>query len=323
MRLRKLESPLRKTPLRTKLLQGLCVIVLALFVVPAALGLTLSGALVAGIQQERDQLDAPAREALQAVGMKQYAQCHYALLTGPDTAAFHISKYDNRVDHTDLCAALMEDAAATAGWTVAPVTAAEYAAQIPQAMAFLLPDANLVFDASYHKDSTRAFFDQETGLMVHFGPDRAAPAKQLRLDGVSVPTDGFLYGMDTHGGFLGDGQTYWAFAVPEESRSALEADLAAHGDWHVGSVPQAEYVRLHESCLYEVPALFPHPEIVFDRWYYADDFARQYKDADIPRRNSECFPAVMQETGAGSSGNWTVGFYDEDTGLFLWYEFDS
>ncbi len=318
MRLRKLESPLKR------ILQVVCITLLAVIIVPPLLGLGLGTLLVAGISHEQDQLHAPAREALRAVGMGTYAKYHYYyVLTGPDTAAFHLSMYDNHTDHTDLRAALMADAAATDDWTVAPVTAAEYAAQIPPEMAFLLPDANLVFDASYHKDSTRAFFDQETGLMVYFGPDRAAPAKQLRLGGVSVPTDGFLYGMDTHGGFLGDGQTYWAFAVPEESRSALEADLAAHGDWHVGSVPQAEYVRLHESCFYEVPALFPHPEIVFDRWYYADDFARQYKDADIPRKNSECFPAVMQETGAGRTLNWSVGFYDEDTGLFLWYEFDS
>ncbi len=324
MRLKRTESPLTAAPRRTKILRALCAMALALFVVPPLLGLALGGVLVAGISHEQDQLHAPAREALKAVGLGSYAKYHYYYtLTGPDAAAFHLSKYDNHADHTDLRAALMADAAVTEGWTVAPVTAAEYAAQIPLEMAFLLPDANLVFDASYRADDKAAFFDQETGLMVYFGPERTAKAKQLRLSGISVPTGGFQYGMDTHGGFLGDGQTYWAFVVPEDSRAALEADLAAHGDWHVGSIPQSEYARLHESCFYEVPALFPGAEIVFDRWYYVDDFARQYKDADIPRKNGECFPAAMQEIGAGSSGNWTVAFYDAETGLFIWYEFDS
>ncbi len=317
MRLRKLESPLRKTPLRTKFLQGLCVIVLALFVVPAVLGLTLGGALVAGIQQERDQLDAPAREALQAVGMKQYAQCHYALLTGPDTAAFHLSKYDNRVDHTDLCAALMEDAAATAGWTVAPVTAEEYAAQIPPEMVFLLPDANLVFDASYHNGSTRAFFDQETGLMVYISPTAAPEPITFSHGGLTIPTGGWVYRMDTR--ILGDGEIFWAFIVPEEERPALEATLDAHADWHAGSIPQAEYVRLFEAITPPLPALYPAAEVVFDRWHYAN-----YDSNDVSYyRYANFFPTVMQEIGAGRTLNWSVGFYDEDTGLFIFYEFDS
>ncbi len=312
----RIESPLKR------ILQVVCITLLVVLAGPPLLGLGLGALLVSGWEHESDQRIAPAREVLQDVGMESYMGSYY-VLTGPDTAIFHLSKYDNHVDHTDLRAALIADAATTAGWTVAPVTVEEYAALLPLERTFLLPKEGLVFDASYHAENGSAFFDQETGLIVYSGSEKTGQTKRLRLDGVSVPTGAFRYGMETHGGFHGDGQTYWAFIVPEESRAVLKAALSAHEYWHTGNIPQTEYARLHESCFYEMPGLFPDPSVVFDRWYYADDYARQYPDEEVQRRSSECFPSVMQEIGAGRTLNWSVGFYDENTGLFIWYEYDS
>ena len=43
-------------------------------------------------------------------------------------------------------------------------------------------------------------------------------------------------------------------------------------------------------------------------------------DDDLP---DDDFPAVMAEGGAHQSGNWLCALYDVDTGLFIYYEWDS
>ncbi len=324
MRLRKGESPLTAAPLRKKILQAVCVLALALFVVPALLGLGLGSLLVAGISHEQEQLDAPAREALRAVGLgdcEKFAE--YYVLEGCGVRAFHISEYDNHEEQTDLHALLLSCADEAEGWTVAPVTAEEYAAQLPPGADFLLPDAALVFEASYRQGNTAAFFDDETGLFLCFLPGKTSGARQIKAAGLTVSTGGWMYEMDTHGGFFGDGYAFKACIVPAEERAALKAAISAHADWHEGSIFQAEYTRLHQT-FYKVPDLHPAADTVFDAWYYVDDFARQYPDfAPSASLSNAPFPAVMQEAGAVLSGNWTAAFYDEDTGLFIFYEFDS
>lgn len=324
MRLRKIESPLTATPLRTRILRGLCVFLLALFVVPALLGLGLGALLVSGLERESDQRIAPAREALQAVGMGDFEEfAEYYALEGCGVRAFHISEYDNHEEQTDLHALLLSCAGEAEGWTVAPVTAAEYAAQLPPEMAFLLPKEGLVFEASYRQGNTAAFFDDETGLFLCFLPGKTSGARQIKAAGLTVSTGGWMYEMDTHAGFFGDGYAFKACIVPAEERAALKAAISAHADWHEGSIFQAEYARLHQT-FYKVPELYPAADTVFDAWYYVDDFARQHPDFEPSVSLSNApFPAVMQEAGAVLSGNWTVAFYDADTGLFIFYEFDS
>ncbi len=296
---------------------------IAFAILAATLFVLAVGLLIWGFANEENDRREPAIQAMKAVGMGEFADAApYYVLTLPGGRAFHISEYDDHIHNTDLHAALMAHAAKAEGWAVAPVTTDEYAQQIPPEMAFLLPDADLIFDASYHMEDKLAFFDADTGLTVSALPEDAPKPRSVKAAGLSIPTDGWVYEMDTHGGFHGDGDEFLAFAVPEEERPALEAALSAHADWHAGSVTQAEYVRLHRT-FYSVPELYPAADVSFDFWYFVDDFARQYPDWESDLHSSELFPAVMQEIGAGCSPNWSVGFYDADTGLLIWYEFDS
>lgn len=234
---------------------------------------------------------------------------------------FELAAYDNHVDNTDLRAGLVALAASTDGWHVSALTPEEYAARIPADAAFLRPDAT--FDAWFESTEDMAFFDQETGLFVRLRKNETPKSGTVRADKLTVPHNGFVYEMETHGGFHGDGSTYYALIVPEEERAALEATLSAHADWHNTTISCGDYLVMHDRMFFEVPPLYPDEGTDFEWWSYVDTYARQYHEKEEGSGSNDCFPAAMQELGAHFSMNWLVALYDADTGLFIYYEYDS
>ena len=282
--------------------------------------------LVKGMEYEWDALNDRAEAALAETGLNAYIE--YApndVLTLADSlTAFVLPRYDNHVDNTDLHAGVMAQAAVTDGWTICETSADDYLQLLedtsPQA-SFLLP-ADTTFDALYQSGNLLAFFDQDTGLMVSLQSVSQPEAGSIRMEGLSIPHDGYVYEVETHGGFHGDGTTYQALIVPAENRAELEGSLSVHADWHEGSITCQEYRQLHE-LFYEVPAFCPSDDVTFDWFCWVDTYARQYPDENKAVWNTEAFPAAMQEIGAGCSGNWLVILYDVDTGLLVFYEYDS
>lgn len=290
--------------------------------------------MVKGFEGEYNALNDDAEAAMRETGLTAYTQyaTWHDLSIGGTLTAFVMPKYDNHVNNTNLWAGIMDQAASHANWQAAPVTAGEYTAllqaHLPEA-AFLQPAADLVFDAKYismtdSDQAALALFDQDSGLMVYLRTDRQPHAGTLRMDGLTVPHNGFVYETETHGGFLGDGTTYQAFIVPEAERASLEATLAAHADWHAGAITRAEYIHLHNHEFYSVPGLYPADDVTFDWWCYVNTYARAHPDfvSEYTPDNSD-FPAVMRQACARPAGNWLVALYDADTGLFIYYEYDS
>lgn len=275
---------------------------------------------------ELDSRNEQAITALNAIGLTEYTEYapYYALSIEDTFAAFELPKYDNHVDNTDLWAGVMAHAASSSDWHVESVTADEYAALLkthrPEA-AFLFP-AEITFDAWHQSNSTLAFFDQDSGLMVYLRTDRQPPAGTIRADKLTIPHSGFVYGMETLLRFRGDGISFRAFIIPEEQRAALEENLSTHTDWHKGTVTQAEYAVL-QKCFYEYPGLLPSADVTFDWWSHVDTYARSHPDEEPDFDVHANYPAVMREAGARWSTNWLVALYDADTGLFIYYEYDS
>ena len=300
--------------------------------IPFLLGLLM----VFGLESEHAAMNDDAESALREIGLNAYtefAPWHDLSIEGTLTA-FVMPKYDNHVDNTNLWAGVMAHAAAHHNhWQAESVTAGEYASllktHLPEA-AFLHPAADLIFDAKYvnmtgSDPAELAFFDQDTGLMIYLCTYVQQPyAGSITADKFSVPHNGYVYETETHGGFLGDGTTYRAFIVPEAERTSLEATLAAHADWHAGAITRAEYIHLHNHEFYSVPGLYPTDDVTFDWWCYVNTYARAHPDfvSEYTPDNSD-FPAVMQQAGARPAGNWLVALYDADTGLFIYYEYDS
>ena len=292
--------------------------------------------IIHGLEYEHAAMNDNAESALRETGLTaytEYATWHDLTIDGVITA-FELPKYDNHVDNTNLWAGVMSLAAAHHNhWQVESVTAGEYISllktHLPEA-AFLYPAADLVFDAKCvnmtgSTPAELAFFDQDTGLMIYLCTYVQQPQTgSITADKLSVPHNGYVYETETHGGFLGDGTTYRAFIVPEAERASLEATLAAHADWHAGAITRAEYIHLHNHEFYSVPGLYPTDDVTFDWWCYVNTYARAHPDfvSEYTPDNSD-FPAVMQQAGARPAGNWLVALYDPDTGLFIYYEYDS
>lgn len=293
---------------------------LMIFGIPFLLGLMM----IFGLESEHAAMNDQAEAALRETGLTAYtefATWHDLSIEGTLTA-FVMPKYDNHVDNTDLRAGVIAHAATADGWRVEPVTAQDYTACLPAAAAFLLPD--VTFDAHHQAENSLSFFDQDSGLLVHLHTDRQPHAGSIRAAGLTLPHNGYVYETETHGGLLGDGTTYRAFIVPEAERSSLEATLTAHADWHESPITRAEYIHLHNHEFYSVPGLYPADDVTFDRWCYVNTYARAHPDfvSEYTPDNSD-FPAVMQQAGARPAGNWLLALYDADTGLFIYYEYDS
>ena len=93
---------------------------------------------------------------------------------------------------------------------------------------------------------------------------------------------------------------------------------------HAGEVTGEACRALQDRRFYNVPELYVLPDVTFDRWCYVDDYTRRNPDeADWYPRSDDGFPAVMQAVGAKSSMNWRIALYDADTGLLIYYEYDS
>nr|MBR4281579.1 hypothetical protein [Clostridia bacterium] len=308
------------------LLNAAMIIIVTVTLAPVVLGVLFFIFLFVAIKT--DALDGLSRSeaaiaALEATRLSAYTEhAPYHCTTVDDCMTiFELSRYDNHVDNTDLRAGLVALAASTDGWHSNALTPEEYAACIPAEAAFLLPD--VTFDAWFESAEDMAFFNQETGLFIHLRKNNLPRPGTIRAYDLTVHHNGYLYQMETHGGFHGDGSTYYALIVPEEERAALEATLSAHADWHNTTISCGDYLVMHDRMFFEAPPLYSDEGTDFEWWSYVDTYARQYHEKEERSGSNDCFPAAMQELGAHFSMNWLCALYDADTGLFIYYEYDS
>ena len=308
------------------LLNAVMIVILGVAVAPLVLGVLFFVLLF--IASNTGMLDGLSRSeaavaALDATHLSAYtAHAPYYSVTVDDSMTlFELFQYDNHVDNTDSHAGVMAHAASADEWHTGALSPAEYAARIPDQAAFLLPDAT--FDAWFESAKDMAFFDQETGLFIRLRKGKTPKPGSVRANGLTVPYAGGLYEMETHGGFHGDGSTYYALIVPKNQRPALEKAIAAHADWHRGSVTHAEYRVLHDKLFFQVLPLYPAADVDFEWCSFVDTYARMYPEDASPTTPDARFPAAMQELGACWSMNWRCALYDPDTGLFIYYEHDT
>lgn len=312
-------------------IQFLGVLFIVITIVPSVLGFLFFSVLWVGsnllawdLDHEADAHVVAALENTRLAAYVEYAPYHAMTIDGSLTA-FIMPKYDNHTDNTNLWAGMMTSAAELPGWHAEKVSREAYAAKLstvfPEA-AFLLP-LDRTLDAWYEDTDQLAFFDQDTGLMVHLQSDAQPHSGHIKVDGLTIPHNGFLYEYETHGGFHGDGTTYQALIVPEDKRITFESTLAKHTDWHEGIVSPDEYAYMHINMFYQLPMMLPEPEIAFDWWCYVDDYARDHPGKEPVNDVHPDFPAVMREAGVVLSLNWHIALYDTDTGLFIYYQLDS
>ncbi len=222
------------------LLKLILAILLLRFVVP----LVLMAAILLFASITMDDGNEAGRALLQEVGMVEMARFAPAeLLTVEDSlTVMKLPWYDNHVDNTDLRAQFLQEASTVAGWEIVPVSPEEAASLWPAEAAFLLSDAT--FEARYaREDGVRALYDADTGLFIHLTGKKPATAHFLQ-DGLNVTGASAQYKLNTHGGFHGDGESFFALVVPPEQRGQFVEELSSRPEWHwgggdVGGVPTA------------------------------------------------------------------------------------
>ena len=115
---------------------------------------------------------------------------------------------------------------------------------------------------------------------------------------------------DTHGGFLGDGDTTLILTFTGENRTALEKEIAGADGWK--ALPLTENL---ERVVYEdyFGGLCEDvPQDLTDGWYY---FLDRHSEAEDPEDDSGLF-------GRGSY-NFTLAIYDKESGVLYCYELDT
>ncbi len=284
-------------------------------------------ALILGLGKEDDALSNTSEETLGKLELTHIVQNHTKndLTIEGVVTAFPILHYDYA--DNDVHVALMTHFATAEGWHTGALPSSVYTEQLsrlhPEA-AFLVPGSDVIFDAWYTDEDALAYFDQDKSLFIYLETCASPVPGEIKMDSFTVPHNGYLYELETHSGFFGNGETYRACIVPEAARPGLEETLSAHTDWHKSPISRAEYIHLHRYEFWRAPDIFPAEAVTFDWWCYVDTYARAHPN-NVPTYlpdNSD-FPVTMQEIGARPGANWLVALYDPDTGLFIFYQYDS
>lgn len=111
--------------------------------------------------------------------------------------------------------------------------------------------------------------------------------------------------IDTHGGFLGDGDAFVKVEYDAEAGREIQKKLSNDEDW--GSLPLTDDLkRVAGCCRYEFPRSRENG------YYYFYDRSRE---SENPKDASP----VMHRY----SYNFTLGIYDSEENALYWFEFDT
>ncbi len=131
-----------------------------------------------------------------------------------------------------------------------------------------------------------------------------------RETGMELPRCAVIQATDTHGGFLGDGDTLIILHFEGEARERLERELA--DAWEALPLPQSLYEVVYEHRnLVPIPtdsAEEGFPQITGGYWYFDDRQSESNDPAALLSRNS-C--------------NFTLALYDCDTARLYYIEVDT
>lgn len=238
-----------------------------------------------------------------------YMQC------GDGFFAYVMPWYASRDNPGDLRADAMNAITSAEGWHTEPVTAAEFdellrACQVGIPLA---PAADAIYDAWFFRQGgiyppvlpaqrpagewTLCFFDRDNGTFITLTQDNTMqdadalaqhspeklPLAALGLEGISLGTLPFLR-QETP-------VSLTALEVPAALRDEFLRLMTASGFWQESSTSRRDFSAMLKSMQEEVwPCLYPAVGVTFD-W---------------------CFQQ-------GKTSAW----YDVDTGLFIYYQYDS
>ena len=124
--------------------------------------------------------------------------------------------------------------------------------------------------------------------------------------------------------YFRDGDELTIFTVDSQDRQRLMDAICRTDGWQQASIPAQAYAALAREAFWAPAAMAVPPEdVVFDAWFYRDDYLARYgEQADYTSKYAD-LPEVFHLSGQMRPANATFAFYDADSGVFYFYSYDT
>lgn len=123
--------------------------------------------------------------------------------------------------------------------------------------------------------------------------------------------------------YFRDGDETVIFCAEYDAENVWHEIMAAPG-WQIAQITAADYTALARAEFWgPADIAVPPADMVFDAWFYRDDYLEQYgKPADL-NGNFEGLPEIFGLNGTPDTLNATFAFYDRETGAFFYHSYDT
>ena len=124
--------------------------------------------------------------------------------------------------------------------------------------------------------------------------------------------------------YFRDGDETVIFQFEWGDREAVWQAVCTAPGWQTASIPAEAYTALARAEFWtpnEVVA--PAGKIVFDAWFYRDDYLVQYGEQAEWAGTYSGLPEVFGLNGLPDTLNATFAFFDRETGAFFYYSYDT
>lgn len=153
----------------------------------------------------------------------------------------------------------------------------------------------------------------------------AAHYRAFKETGLSRVGEGVLVGHVLTGGCYGrdmDETTF--FDVAYTDRELIWDTIRLTDGWRTAQITSEEYTQLARREFFG-PNDYAAPanDVVFDAWFYRDDYLRQYGEHAAFAGEYEGLPEVLGLNGTPDTLNATFAFYDKETGAFFFHQYDT
>lgn len=121
----------------------------------------------------------------------------------------------------------------------------------------------------------------------------------------------------------GDETVICQFRWADDREAVWQAVCDAPG-WKIAAIPAEDYAALARTEFWEPNGVVaPASDIVFDAWFYRDDYFEQYGEHAGQAGVYSGLPESLGMSGAPDTLNATFAFYDRETGAFFYHAYDT
>ena len=137
--------------------------------------------------------------------------------------------------------------------------------------------------------------------------------------GEKIRIDGAL----NYNTYFRDGDETVIFCAEYDAEEIWQAIEHTPG-WKAAQITSADYTQLARAEFWGPADIAVPPEdMVFDAWFYRDDYLAQYGEPADLNGDFAGLPEVLMLNGTPDTLNATFAFFDRETGAFFYHSYDT